>query len=226
MTEHVNAAPPAERDTAAEKRARTTWNRPLPHWLLEGIFIVVSVMLGFALAQYGERRAERALAGRALAGLSAEIDHNLAILEPMVPVHAEWVEALAGAHASTGGQAAIDVWFATRPALPPAAKSPFPFLRRSAWDAALSGGVLRLIDYDLAAALSEVYALQAITTGNVDRLAEGALSDPVTFDPAGRAAAVRMLWLTLADIQSAEALLLGLYRQHLPALRAAGEAYR
>jgi hypothetical protein len=40
------------------------------------------------------------------------------------------------------------------------------------------------------------------------------------YDPASRTAAVRLLWLTLADILSAEILLLELYDLHMPTLQA------
>jgi hypothetical protein len=200
--------------------------RTPPQWLLEGLFIIVSVALGFGVAQYGEHRSNRELATRVLKNLQAELEHNLAILEPMVPIHGKWREALARADTSNSGHSGIDLFFAARPALPANAKSPFPFLRRSAWDAALSGGALRLIDYEVAAALSETYRLQEIATENVDRLAKGGLSSTATFDPASREASVRLLWLTLADIESAEAALLDLYRQHLPTIRAAANAER
>jgi len=197
--------------------------RGLPHWLLEGVLIIASVALGFAVAQLGEYRADHTLAARALTSLQAEVEHNLAVLEPLVPIHGAWVEALANVDTSDGAGSGLDVFFATRPAMPPEAKSPFPFLRRSAWDAALSGGALRLIDYDVASALSEIYRMQETAEDNVDRLAEGPLSSTDTFDPAERVASVRLLWLTLADIQSAEAVLLDLYRQHLPTIRGAAE---
>ena len=167
-----------------------------PQWLLEGLFIVVSVALGFAVAQYGEHRNNRELATRVLENLQGELEHNLAILEPMVPIHHKWVEALAKADTSNSSQSGLDLYFETRPALPATVESPFPFLRRSAWDAALSGGALRLIDYEVAAALSEIYRVQEIATDNVDRLAKGALSSTATFDPASRVASVRLLWLT------------------------------
>ena len=197
----------------------TRVSKTLPHWLLEGLFIVLSVVLGFAVAQFGEYRSDRQLASRALKSLQAEIEHNLAILEPLVPIHGNWVEALAKPETSNRGQSAIDVWFATRPRLPEGAKSSFPFLRRSAWDAAVSGGALRLIDYDVTASLSDIYRVQEIATENVERLANGALSSHSTYDPASRVAAVRLLWLTLADIQSSEATLVDLYRHHLPMIR-------
>ena len=192
-----------------------------PHWLLEGLFIVVSVVLGFGVAQFGEYRSNRELATRALASIHSELEHNLASLEPLEPVHRRWVEALARADTSRSSQSGLDVYFAVRPALPAAAKSWFPFLRRSAWDAAVSGGALRLIDYGVAADLSEIYRLQEIATENVDRLANGALSSTATYDPASRVASVRLLWLTVADIHAAEVMLLDVYGKYLPTIRAA-----
>jgi hypothetical protein len=49
----------------------------LPQWLLEGAFIVVSVVLGFVTAQYGEYRSNRERARRALQNLQREIEQNL-----------------------------------------------------------------------------------------------------------------------------------------------------
>jgi hypothetical protein len=208
---------------AGASRARKT----PPQWLLEGLFIIVSVLLGFAAAQFGEYRNNRELAARALASVQAEIERNLANLEPYLPMHRKWGEALDNADTSDSAQSAVDVFFATRPPFPPAAKSPFPVLRRSAWDAAVSSGALRLIDYDVAAALSEIYRVQEIATTNVDdRLARGALTSTATFDPANRAASVRLLWLTMLDIEAAETALVDLYRRHLPTIRAAANGER
>jgi hypothetical protein len=191
------------------------------HWMLEGVLIVVSVLLAFAVDEYREARANREFAARVLAGIHAEMEHNLATLEPYVPMHTEWVEALQKVDTSNGTGAGLDVWFATRPPIPLDRKTPFPSLRRSAWDAAVSGDALRLIDYDVAAVLADVYRAQEQASANVQRLAAGALSSTATYDVSTRAASVRLLWLTLADIQSAEALLVDLYRKHLPTVRAA-----
>jgi hypothetical protein len=187
--------------------------------------IVVSVALGFAVARFGEYRDDHQFAARMLTSIEAELRHNAAILEPIVPFHSKWVGDLARADVSSS-QSGLDMYFATRPELPADAKSPFPFLRRSAWDAALAGGALRLIDYDVTTALSEIYRMQEIATENVDRLATGALSTTATYDPASRVASVRLLWLTLADIASAEAILLDLYRRHLPGIERAADAAR
>ena len=200
--------------------------RPLPAWLLEGIFIVVSVLLGFAVAQCGEHRNNRELAMRALTSLQAEIEHNRLVLAPLVPIHRASVQALDRADTSTSQRSALDIFFAQRPRLPRGTQSPFPFLRRSAWDAALSGGALRFIDYDVAADLAEIYRVQEIATDNVDRLAKGPLSSAATFDPASRAPSVRLLWMTLLDIQSAEEILWNPYEKHLPSIRSAANASR
>ena len=90
----------------------------------------------------------------------------------------------------------------------------------------MAGGALRLVDYEVAAALTDVYGMQELAGANLQRLANGPLATAAIYDPASRAAAVRMLWLTLADIQSAEVSLLARYRQHLPAISAAAAKYR
>jgi hypothetical protein len=196
------------------------------HWLLEGFFIVVSVGLGFGVAQYRESRANHELAGRVLKSLQAEVEHNLETLAPLVPIHRAWMDALDKVDVSKSTRSGLDLYFDTRPKLPESAKANFAFLRRSAWDAAVSGGALRLIDFDVAAALSDIYVTQEIATSNVGRLVNGPFSSTATFDPANRAASARMLWLTMADIQSSEEILVDLYRKHLPAIRAAAREAR
>lgn len=190
-------------------------------WLRESLFVVVSAALGYGAARYGEFRDRQELAAQVLESIRAEVEQNASTLRPMLPLHRTWVGTLSRGAEGVPGASALDVFFATRPALPPGAVGPFPTLRRSAWDAAVAGGGLRLIRYDLAADLSEIYRAQEITTDNVDRLAKGALSTVATYDPATKAPATRLLWLTLADIESAEEVLMRLYDRHLPELHAA-----
>ena len=200
--------------------------RSVPAWLLEGIFIVVSVILGFGVTQYGEYRNNRELAARALTSLQAEIEQNLAAVTPYEPIHREWVKALAGTAESEGTRTGLGVFFATRPRLHGGAVSSFPILRRSAWDTTVAGGALRFIDYDVSTVLSEIYLLQEVYAGNIERLSNGPLASIATFDPATRGPAVRLLVMTLRDIQGTEAGLVQLYGQHLPKVRAAAEAAR
>lgn len=199
---------------------RKSPRRP-PRWVFEATLVIASVVLGYGAAQFADYRADRILTRRMLASLQAELAHNLATLEPMVPMHRQWVAALNSADLSKRSQSALDVYFAVRPQLPANASSPFPLLRRSAWDAAVAGGALRLLDYDVIIGLSDVYRMQEIATDNVNRLAAGALSSTSTYDPVSRVPATRLLWLTLADISAAEASLLELYRKHLPEIQRA-----
>jgi hypothetical protein len=167
--------------------------RGRPHWIFEALLIVVSVALGFAVSQLGAYRDERQLAEVVLTSLHEELERNRERLEPYLPMHSAWVEALDSTGAASGDQSGFDVFMATRPPFPADASVPFPVLRRSAWDAAVSGGALRLIDYDLAALLSEIYRLQEIASDNLNRLANGAFTQTSTFDPSAREASIRLL---------------------------------
>ena len=231
MTESQIAPPPSqvpqpEKPVPPTEAPVTAVGRSARHWFFEGVLIVVSVLLGFGLSEFRELQAERDLTGRVLHGIRAEIEYNLSVLEPFVPMHTQWMAALGKVDTTEGNQTGLEIWFATRPPLPLDGTSPFPSLRRSAWDAAVAGGALRLIDYDVAAALADVSGMQEQATANVQRLATGALSTPAIYEATSRPASVRLLWLTLADIQSAEALLLSRYRQHLPAIIEAADTYR
>jgi hypothetical protein len=191
-------------------------------WLLEGLLIVVSVALGFWVTQVQQGRQDRELAARVLERIEQEIVSNAKTLEPYVAMHDTWLGGLTNAQSDVDGQSqsAFDVWMNSRPPFPPGAPSPFAFLRRSAWDTALSAGIIRMIDPDRAASLSELYRAQEIATQNVERLANGVLTSSNLYDPADRRASVRLLWLTLADIQSAEVVLRDAYKEQLPKLRA------
>lgn len=203
---------------AAKAEDRPGIDRKPIHWLLEGVFIVVSVVLGFSLAEFGESRRERELAVRMLASMETEVEYNRAALAPFIPVHRAWQEALGKEDPSSGTGSAIDVLFATRPQLPPEIRTNVPLLRRAAWETALATGTLRLIDYDLAAGLSEIYAMQDYAGATFPKL----FSDPSFFDPSGRSATIRLAQTTMQELRFAEETLLALYDRHLPAIRAGG----
>lgn len=190
-------------------------------WLAESVLIVVSVLLGFAVSQYGESRSERERAARALTAIQQELDANAAMLQPLVPMHHQWVNALEKVDTSAASRDALDLFWITRPQLPAGAPTYFPTLRRSAWDTAVASGLLRLFDQKIAEVLSEIYRGQETVTDNLTRLTTGPFSSVSTFDPAMRAASARFIWLTMADILGGEEALAKLYAQHLPAIRAA-----
>lgn len=202
---------------AAEPTVPPTGRKPI-HWLLEGVFIVISVLLGFGITEFGKARDERNLAARMLASIRAEVEFNRAALAPFVPIHRAWQEALERQDLASGTGSAVDALFATRPPLPAEMKTNVPLFRHAAWDTALATGNLRLIDYDLAAGLSEMYGMQSYAGSQFARL----FSEPAFFDASNRATALRLTQTTMTEMRWAEETLLALYDTHLSALRAGG----
>ena len=205
-----------------------TLGKTLGHWLVEGLFIVISVALGFWVTQIREERQSHELVARVLNGLEAEVQYNVATLEPFIDIQQKWLDAMAKLGSATDRQTgfpvcptsatACGVFFATRPDLG-AIKTSFPIFRRAAWDTALSTGALRLLDYDLAAGLSEIYQMQELFKGNLEKVG---VSSTDWFDPAARDAAVRKQYMGMIELQYDERqLLLPLYRKYLPLIASA-----
>jgi hypothetical protein len=205
-----------------------TLGKTLGHWLLEGLFIVLSVALGFWVTQLREERQSHELVARVLNGLEAEVQYNLVTLEPFIDIQQKWLEAMAQLGSATDRETgfpvcptsttACGVFFATRPALGKI-KTSFPIFRRAAWDTALSTGALRLMDYDLAAGLSEIYQMQELFRTNMEKVGP---SSTDWFDPAARDAAIRKQYMAMVELQYDERqLLLPLYRKYLPLIGAA-----
>jgi hypothetical protein len=185
-------------------------------WLFEGVFIVISVLLGFGVAQYGENRANKELAQRALTSLQAELEFNLAAVEPYVAFHRAYVDALEKVN-TANGESGFQIYLKVRPPLPHSSETDVPLPRRAAWDAAVSSGALRLIDYDLIARLSEIYTMQEHLGAAIGRIP---VSSPAFFDPASGDASVRLSQAALNEVAWAEQSLVALYRKQLPELRA------
>jgi hypothetical protein len=163
-----------------------------------------------------------------LKGLEAEVQYNLATLEPFIDIQQKWLEAMDKLGTATDRHTgfpicpttstACGVFFATRPALG-TIKTSLPLFRRAAWDTALSTGALRLFEYDLAAGLSEIYQMQELFTGNAEKVG---VSSTDWYDPAARDAAVRKQYMGMFELLYDERqLLLPLYRKYLPRITAA-----
>jgi hypothetical protein len=196
--------------------------KSLPPWLLESLFIVLSVALGYAVTQYTQAQSDSELRRRVLRGLQEEVEYNLQVLEPQLALHQRWLQALAKVGDGQDGQTARDVFLATWPDFNPTdIRSPFRLLQRGAWDAALSTGALELIDYDLVANLSEIYQWQHSLEAAVDKLPFHATT---FFDSQTRSAAVRQFAFQLDAIKLTEGFLVKTYRDHLPAIRAGAAA--
>lgn len=186
-------------------------------WLLEGIFIVVSVALGFAVTQYGDYRSDRALARQMLAGILTEVEYNRAALVPYVPVHQAWRDALIKVDSKTVRTSGLDLLFGTRPPLDAEMRANIPLLRHAAWDTATSTSGLRLIDYELAAGLSEIYSMQQHAAAAFAALFE----QSAFYDSAAGVTTARLAQTAMSELTWAEETLLDLYDKHLPALRSA-----
>jgi hypothetical protein len=186
-------------------------------WLLEGSFIVVSVALGFAVSQYGEYRNERQLARQMLESIRSEVEFNRHALESYVPFHKAWRDQLTKADSKSVTTNGLDFFFGARPPMPEELRSNVPFLRHAAWDTATSTGALRLIDYDLAAGLSEIYSLQQYAAATFSAF----FGQSASYDPAAGVATARLAQTMMQELSWTEELLMGLYDKQLPALRAA-----
>lgn len=206
-----------ESGTPASPLAPAPSSKTATHWLLEGLFIVVSVLLAFGVSEYGEYRRERALARQMLASIQSEVEHNRSVLEPYLQFHRAWRDALTKADSKSVTVSGLDFFFGERPAMPTEIRANVPFFRHAAWDTATSTGALRLIDYDLAAALSEIYSMQAYSGTPF----AGLFGQSTFYDPSGGATTARLAQTAMQETAWSEEQLLALYDTHLPAIRAA-----
>jgi hypothetical protein len=186
-------------------------------WLAEGVLIIVSVLLGFAVSQYGADRADRMLASKALASLHSELEFNL-MVRPYVDFHRAHLDQLQKEDAVAGDESGYQLFLRLRPALPKDAAADVPLIRRAAWDAAASSGALRLIDYDLIAQLSAVYQMQDHLGDAIGRVP---IASKEFFDPRDRLATLRQTEAAVGEILWAERTLVELYDKALPAIRSA-----
>jgi hypothetical protein len=191
---------------------------PPGRWIREAVVILVSVALGFAASEFGQYRQERGLAASVLRAVRAEAVQNEAALSDLVAKHEAWRDALAKADATQGNHAAYQILIDARPE----GDSPIGVpLKNGAWQMAVSSGALRLLDFEVAQALSEIYALQTLMTEHHNRFVSNALFSAAAFDPATSAVATKLLWGVLSEVAGNEQWLLEVYRKNLPVLQRA-----
>jgi hypothetical protein len=187
-------------------------------WLFEAVLILASVLIGFAVSEFGQYRDERGLAASVLRGVRAEIEANEASLAKLEAQHTLWARAMAKADRTSGNRSAVEILLASRPSDDATIGVP---LKRAAWQMATSSGALRLLEYDVAAAVSEIYSFQDLMVENHNRLVASALYSPASFDTKASDAALRMLLGVMSEIAGNEVALLDIYRKHLPLVRRA-----
>jgi hypothetical protein len=185
--------------------------------LFEAVLIVLSVAIGFAVQEWRERADDRELAARVLRNVRAEVEYNIKQVEEQIGRHQKMIEAMRAADLSNPKDTAWAIMVRTLKGGPGAAP-----LRRAAWDGAVSMGALRVIDYDMAARLSEIYVAQdvyGLTVANGPQL----LYTPTLFDPATRGVGAQIVEWMMVELEGNETFVLDVYQRHLPALRAATE---
>src|SRR5262245_45871308 len=206
----------ADNETAQHTQARRTRLAGTPAKLiLESLLIVLSVLLALALSEWRERVAERNLAHAAVANFRREIEANLAALERVEPKHRQFAARLDTAATRPGtAKTAFDVFVATMPQ----GGLDTPPLGEAAWEVATSTGALRLLDYNVAAQLSETYLVQRSTVQPTLRLLTDRVAAPGTFDPASRETMVRAHQMLITELAGQEAFLIDTYRTTLKVL--------
>lgn len=199
-------------ETSVERPAHSTF---APRLLFESALIVLSVLLGLALNSWQERRREHDLAEQAITNFRREISANLAVLEKSEPRHRVLMQRLdSAARATHPGESAFTA-FATVIHDGGVATEP---LRDAAWETAVSTGALRLLDYDRASALSEVYLIQRTSLGATLRLLSDRFMMPQNFDPATRGTMLQTHRMLLNELAGQESYLIDVYRRTLQGL--------
>ena len=185
--------------------------------LFEAVLIILSVAIGFAVSEWRGRVADRELAARVLRNVRDEVEYNLTQIDEQIGRHEQMIAALDAADLSNPEDSGWDVMVRALKGGPDARP-----LRRAAWDGAVSMGALRVIDYEMAARLSEIYLAQ---DSYAQALASGPLLlyTPALFDPANRKVGSLIGKWLMVELRGNETLVRALYERHLPALRAATE---
>jgi hypothetical protein len=177
----------------------------------EALLIVLSVLLGFGVSEWRQASADDALAERVRANLLTEVEYNLAQMETVLPQHERLLTMVANADLSDSQKSGWDVLIAqitqAGGGLVP------PSLRQGAWDAAVSTGALRLLDYELVAELSGIYNLQDVVDSRFTTMAIG--YEPDTFRPGMQSETVQAYRWMAQEVVNTESELRDLYVAYL-----------
>lgn len=212
-------AEPLAPDAASRRRER--WRESLRRlrgssvagrFGFESVLIVLSVLVGLALNEWRELRAERARAETALVNFRRELAENLATLERRQPKHAALAERLQrAAEQDRPGETAFASF---RQLMPEGGLDNAP-LRDAAWETALSTGALRLLDYEPAALLSETYLVQRRAIEQTVQTMAARFLMPENFQPALRRPMLQTHGMIFVELSGQESYLIDVYRQAL-----------
>jgi hypothetical protein len=182
-----------------------------PRFRFEAILIVLSVLLGFGVSEWRQAQVDQELAERVQQNLRTEIAYNRARLEEILPQHQQRKELIGSADVSNPELSGWDVILATLAQAGGGVSR--PELRKGAWDAAVSTGALRLLEYELVAELSEIYAAQDAMNATFGMSLT--MYQPDTFRPGLQREIVQVFIWTLEELINSEIDLLRQYESHL-----------
>jgi hypothetical protein len=136
---------------------------------LESVLIVLSVLLGFAISEWRDRRATRARAVQALAAIEAEIDSNRVLVQNARVHHRAFADTVAR-YVAAGTPVPERVYLYSGMFNPARVIA-------VAWESARDGGALAQLPYPLVLRLARVYARQAQYHGLTEAMINGIYGD-------------------------------------------------
>jgi hypothetical protein len=184
--------------------------------VFDSVLIVVSVVLGFIISEWGTHLKERELAANVRRSVALEVAENLKTIEPQIARHRAALALLDRVKPSPG-EPALQIFFDN---LGGDLGEP---MKRAAWDAAVSSGALRLLDQDLVARYSEIYVDQERVYDEDPAWLKTAIYRPENFDPKQQTVALATLHGELRELAENEGYMRDLYRREMPALQKAAQ---
>jgi len=184
--------------------------------LFESLLLVVSVVLGFVVSEWGTHARERELAANVRRSIAQEVADNLKAMDAQFTRHETGLKALDRVRPDPAKPALLVM----EETIPGGSVSALP-MKRAAWDAAVSSGALRLLDHDLVERYSDIYVNQERIYDDDITWLKTVFYRPENFEPSRQKAALATLRGVLQEIRGNEDYMRGLYRQNLPALQKA-----
>jgi hypothetical protein len=188
--------------------------KPSSRLLFESALILFSVLLGFAVTEWRESAADRRLASRVLRDVIAEVEQNLASIDRQIQRHQMMIARLKEVDPSARGGSGWDIAIEAMGGGPDAIP-----MQQAAWQAAVSSGALRLLDYDVAAALSDIYTTQIEVYGSSVAQSASSVFVPDSFRPDRKAEVLQLFLWMMINLEGQERFLKAAYDRHLPTLR-------
>ena len=184
--------------------------------LFESLLLVVSVVLGFVISEWGTHAKERELAANVRRSVALEVAENMKTIDGQIARHR--------ATAAAMGRTDIDP---SKPAIQVLVENTngginaLP-MKRAAWDAAVSSGALRLLDHDLVELYSDIYVSEERLYDDDVSWLKTVIYRPENFDPKQQKTAVATLRGMMEELAGNETWIRDqVYRKNLPALQKA-----